>query len=112
MIRAVLARAVGRTRSSRLPVDDTSAPALLWLIPAVWYYSLLVAFPATGLSAPVTYGLTFNSMLLHLLQGRFDVDPAAIGIEGYVRDGSVFAYFGIFPALLRAILLPLPQFAT
>jgi hypothetical protein len=45
--------------------------------------------------------LTFNSMLDHLLRGRFDVDPQIVGYEGYHRDGHVYAYWGIFPALLR-----------
>jgi len=93
--------------------DNTVAIALCLLIPTVLYYGLLVtALGSTGLFIPVTYGMTFNSMLLHLLDGRFDVDPAVIGAEGYLRDGSVYAYFGIFPALFRAPFLPLPSFAT
>ena len=51
--------------------------------------------------APVPFGLTFNSMAAHLLAGRFDVDPAAVGAEGFARDGRIYAYFGIFCALLR-----------
>jgi hypothetical protein len=47
-----------------------------------------------------------------LLRGRFDVDPAAVGDEGYLRDGAVYAYFGIFPALFRALFLWVPNFAT
>jgi hypothetical protein len=45
--------------------------------------------------------LTFNSMLDHLLHGQFDVDPQIIGTNGYRFNGRVYAYFGIFPALLR-----------
>jgi len=45
--------------------------------------------------------LTFNSMLDHLLHGRFDVDPRIVGYEGYPFNGRVYAYWGIFPALLR-----------
>jgi hypothetical protein len=51
-------------------------------------------------------GMTFNSMLEHLLHGEFDVNPAAIAFEGVVRDGKTYTYFGIFPALLRLPLLP------
>jgi hypothetical protein len=51
-------------------------------------------------------------MALHLLHGRFDVGPASIGDEGYLRDGLVYAYFGILPALFRMIFLPLADFAT
>jgi len=45
--------------------------------------------------------LTFNSMFEHLMHGRFDVDPQIVGWEGFVRNGHVYAYWGIFPALLR-----------
>jgi hypothetical protein len=49
--------------------------------------------------------MTFNSMLEHLLRGEFDVDPAAIDGEGFVRNGKTYTYFGIVPALLRLPLL-------
>jgi hypothetical protein len=45
--------------------------------------------------------LTFNSMLVHLMRGRFDVDPQIVGNEGFLRNGRVYAYFGIFCALIR-----------
>ena len=77
------------------------------LVPIVaLYYVLLVSQGTLNLLAPVPLGLTFNSMAVNLLQGRFDVDPAAIGIEAFVRDGRTYAYFGILPALLRLPLLP------
>src|SRR5712691_3708883 len=96
------------------PTVNLPAPALfLLLLPALYYYAFLLTMAgSTGLFQPVTYGLTFNSMLSHLLEGRFDVDPATIGPEGFLRDGAVYAYFGIFPALFRALFLPLPDFAT
>jgi hypothetical protein len=95
------------------PIAAPEAAALVLLPIAVLHYAvLLTGYGALGLFTPVDYGLTFNSMLVHLLDGRFDVDPAAIGREGYLRDGAVYAYFGIFPALLRAPLLVLPDFAA
>lgn len=45
--------------------------------------------------------LTFNSMFTHLLHGQFDVDPHIVGNEGYIRNGHVYAYWGIWCALLR-----------
>ena len=45
--------------------------------------------------------LTFNSMLAHLLHGRFDVDPQIVGVEGFQRNSRVYAYWGIWCALLR-----------
>ena len=51
------------------------------------------------------FGLTFNSMLEHLLHGHFDVDPETVGSEGFLRDGRVYAYWGIFCAVIRLPLL-------
>lgn len=53
--------------------------------------------------------LTFNSMMDHLLHGQFDVDPNIIGEEGFLRNGHVYAYWGIFPALLRLPVIFLPN---
>jgi hypothetical protein len=104
--------AIASTASS--PHAERTPTAVFFLLPvAIGYYGfLLTAAGNIPLFAPLPHGLTFNSMLLHLLQGRFDVDPAAIGHEGYLRDGAVYSYFGVFPALLRAPLLVLPDFAA
>ncbi|MCE2574461.1 hypothetical protein [Komagataeibacter sp. FNDCR2] len=48
-------------------------------------------------------------MMDNLLHGRFDVDPDTVGKEGFLRDGRVYAYWGIFPALLRLPLILLPN---
>jgi hypothetical protein len=92
--------------------SDPGRAVLLWLIPAAGYYALLLSAGGSSLFAAVPNGLTFNSMLLHMLHGRFDVDPTSIGVEGYLRDGAVYAYFGVFPALFRALFLWLPGFAA
>lgn len=78
------------------------------------HYFGLVSMAAVGLTldVPSQLGLTYNSMTLRLLEGRFDVDPAAIGYEGFVRDGRTYSYFGIFPALLRLPLVPFIDLAT
>src|SRR5690348_11389897 len=47
----------------------------------------------------------FNSMLEHMVHGRFDVDPAMAGSEGFVRDGRVYVDWGPVPALVRLPLL-------
>lgn len=49
-----------------------------------------------------------NSMLDHLLRGRMDVDPAIIELEGFTREGRVYAYWGVLPALLRLPFAWLP----
>jgi hypothetical protein len=61
---------------------------------------------------PGQYGLVFNSMALHLLKGSFDIDPNSIGTEGFFHDGRTYAYFGIFPALLRLPLTPFLDLTT
>jgi len=63
-----------------------------------WYGILLWA--SSPKSAP-KLDLTFNSMLDHLLHGQFDVDPQMVGSEGFLRNGHVYAYWGIWCALLR-----------
>ena len=85
---------------------------LLCLTPTTVYYTVLISlgFPSFFEKGP--HGLTFNSMLLHLLHGSFDVDPEAIGDEGAVRNGLTYAYFGILPALLRLPFLISRDFAN
>jgi hypothetical protein len=94
--------------------DLTGWQKRLWLfgllVAIVWYPVLtwLLGFtPRTRLD----FGLAFNSMAEHLLVGRFDVDPQAIGAEGFDVGDRTVAYFGIFCALLRVPLVLLPRFA-
>lgn len=47
-----------------------------------------------------------------LLEGRFDIDPQIIGSEAFVHNGRTYAYFGIFPALLRLPLVPFHALGT
>jgi hypothetical protein len=72
------------------------------------YYAFVLSDGRFVLFHPVGNGLTFNTMLLHLLHGRFDVDPVAVGQEGFLRDGRIYAYWGIVCALLRLPLLAWP----
>ncbi len=64
------------------------------------YYGCILS--DIGLGPPaIPLDLTFNSMLAHLLHGEFFVDPATVGDEGFLRNGHVYAYWGIWCALLR-----------
>ena len=86
-------------------------PAACLAIVAAWY-PLLMGLLGFAPFQPLDFGLAFNSMAEHLLAGRFDVDPDAIGAEGFDRDdGRTVAYFGIFCALLRVPLVLVPRFA-
>jgi hypothetical protein len=71
----------------------------------VYYGAYLTNF-TFDFTFAVDHGLTFNSMLEHLVHGRFDVDPDVVRDEGFQRGGRVYAYWGIFGALIR-----LPLFA-
>jgi hypothetical protein len=88
------------------------AVVLLCLVPAGAYYAVLLFVGSLGFFTPALRGLTFNSMLLHLLNGSFDVDPGTIGAEGVLRNGLTYTYFGIAPALLRLPFLVLRDFAS
>jgi hypothetical protein len=83
---------------------------------ACWYPLLqhLLTHAAFALDPfrPALLGLAFNSMLDHLLHGRFDIDPAAIDFEAFLVNGRTVAYFGPFGALLRLPLLPFGALAT
>jgi hypothetical protein len=61
---------------------------------------------------PIRYDLVFNSMIEYMSHGRFDVDPDVILQEGFTRDGRTYAYFGVFPALLRLPILLAPGLRT
>ena len=82
-------------------------PAACLAVIVLWYPALswLLGFHPFQ---PLDFGMAFNSMAEHLLAGRFDVDPDAIGAEGFDVDGRTVAYFGIFCAVLRIPLVLLP----
>jgi hypothetical protein len=75
-------------------------------------YVALVSHCSLNLVRPQPMGLVFNNMLSHLLEGRFDVDPQTVGAEAFVHNGRTYAYFGIFPALLRLPLVPFHVLGT
>jgi hypothetical protein len=97
------------TRLDADPLARSFLPAVVVFM--VLYYSALLAvslaWPYFHLFQPVYRGLTFNSMLDHLLQGQFDVDPATILDEGFVENGKTITYYGVSPALLRLLLIPI-----
>ena len=80
--------------------------------PAALLYFALLTHGAFHLFPFTWYGLTFNSMLIHLLHGQFDVDPDTISTEGFLVDGKTYAYFGIFPALFRGLFAPFVDLKT
>lgn len=71
----------------------------------VYYCFLLTSGHFDLFTSGDTVDLTFNSMAQHLLAGRFDVDSTIVGLEGFRRAGQVYAYWGIWPALIRIPLV-------
>ena len=69
------------------------------------YYGALITDFSFYFFRSTPYGTTLNSMLWHLLDGRFDVDPDVVGEEGFLRGGRVYAYYGIVCAFIRLPLL-------
>jgi hypothetical protein len=79
--------------------DRTLQLALLLFM--LVYFGVILDDAGFGASRSLPQNLTFNSMLDHLLHGQFYVDPRTIGDEGFVRNGHVYSYFGIWCALVR-----------
>lgn len=96
------------TRFSQSQLWPALVMVVLWLIPCL-YYATLLTDGSFNFFRRAEHGMIFNSMLTHLSQGRFDVDPDAAAYEGFVHDGRTYAYFGIFCALLRVPLLLSPR---
>jgi hypothetical protein len=93
------------------------APERAGWISSDWHFAALIAAVAVyspfllsngtfQLFAPEMLDKAFNNMLLHLLRGEVTVDREAIDFEAFTHDGKTYAYFGVFPALLRLPALP------
>jgi uncharacterized membrane protein YidH (DUF202 family) len=81
----------------------TKKPALFWVIlaaAAVWYLALITNFDF-NIFASEPFWRVFNQMLQRLVSARFDIDLDVIRGEGYLHNGQLVSYFGVFPALLR-----------
>ena len=82
---------------------------MLWycllIVMAALYYILLITNGNFDFMQSTYLGMTFNSMLEHLLRGEFNVAPDAVKVEGFTRNGKTYSYFGVAPALLQLPLL-------
>jgi hypothetical protein len=75
------------------------------------YYLFLLSNGTFQLFAPELLDKAFDNMLVHLLHGDFTVDRSAIGYEAFTRNGKTYAYFGVFSALLRLLVIPFTNIA-
>ena len=86
---------------------------LLLVAAALQYLNLMnVGRPDFGLLIPSHHGLAFNSMALRLLEGRFDVDPQAIGVEAVHRliepqaiDAAMALPVAVLGLLINGVML-------
>lgn len=101
-----------QTHAVSKPTDGLPTRLFLALLALAAIHHRFVVMISGGVFTPSHHGMIFNSMALHLLEGRFDIDPSAVGDEAFVRDGRTFAYFGVLPALLRMPLVPFVDLAT
>jgi len=92
----LVGRLIGRPRTA----------VLILVVLMVPYYLGLLTLGSFDLFMPLPFSHLFGDMLLHLLRGRFDVDPDVIGFEGFAIQGRVYPYFGIFPAIIRLAAMP------
>jgi hypothetical protein len=79
--------------------DDNRVQLVMLCLMLLLYGPLL--WISWKLSPVDSLDFTFNSMLQHLLHGQFDVDAQTVRNEGFVRDGRVYVYWGIWCALVR-----------
>jgi hypothetical protein len=94
-------KAAARVISGLSPLRQAlilSFASLLWSTALITNFSFILA-------GPEKLGLVFNDMAVRLLHLDMTIDPRLISFEGFVRDGHTYAYFGIFPALLRIPLV-------
>jgi hypothetical protein len=75
------------------------------------YYLLLLSNGSFQLFGSEMLDKAFDNMLAHLLHGEVTVDREAIGFEAFTRDGKTYAYFGVFPAVLRLFVMPFANIA-
>ena len=70
------------------------------------YYLFLLSNGTLQILAPELLDKVFDNMLVHLLHGEFTVDREAIDYEAVTQDGKTYAYFAVFPAILRLLAMP------
>ena len=91
--------------------------ALCWAVlvaslPVVLYFTTLGTWRLTHQRIDGGWTAAFfwqqaESMLVH---ARLDVDPAAFGIECFMRDERCYGYFGVTPSLVRIPFLGISRF--
>jgi hypothetical protein len=88
------------------PVSKQALAALAAVLGACGvYYALVVTHGALVFHGHEPEWRLFTGMWQSLRQGRFDIDRDMMEGEIFNRDGKTYSYYGIFPALLRGLVL-------
>ncbi|MDB5172354.1 MAG: hypothetical protein JWN51_1127 [Phycisphaerales bacterium] len=77
---------------------------LLMLVPVLAIFVWMVTCGTGRLFAPEDFGQFYDAQARSLLQGRWDVEPASLRNEAFIRDGKRYGYFGFVPAVPRMAL--------
>jgi hypothetical protein len=104
-------RAAGRPKLDVATILSHRLGFAVLLTIIVIYYLFLLSNGTFQLFGPEMLDKAFDNMLVHLLRGEFTVDREAIDYEAFTRDGKTYAYFGIFPAVLRLFAIPFTDVA-
>lgn len=93
--------AAGAPSSDPRPGRSLLVPAAIGAA-AVWVLFVVILTYGRGDPLhPETFGNFYDAQARALMDGHMDVDPAAVGFEGFVVGGRTFIYQGIVPALAR-----------
>lgn len=89
--------------------SPTTAVKMAWTVTGVccFYYLFLITNGDFSLFEPEVLGNVFDRMAWNLLHWQFTIEPEIIGREAFIWKGQTYAYFAIFPALLRVPLVVL-----
>ncbi|HUC11663.1 MAG TPA: hypothetical protein VL985_14735 [Stellaceae bacterium] len=98
---------------SKIKIDHALVLVFAALVAIVAiYYLFLLSNGTFRLFATEMLDKVYDNMLVHLLHGRFDINPKIIDFEAFTKNGKTYTYFGMFPALLRLFAMPFANIAT
>ena len=89
---------------ARGPTREAAATSVGLLLGGTAFFLALLNYRIDPLRTAVAQRYASNFFDLQataLLEGRLDLPPGALGIEGFVIGGKTYMYFPPFPALLR-----------
>jgi hypothetical protein len=77
---------------------------LLALVPVLAVFVWMVTCGTGRLFVREDFGQFYDAQAQSLLEGHWDVEPASLRNEAFIRDGKRYGYFGFAPAVPRMVL--------